>query len=214
MRFFTHGYDVYTPDRVLVTHDYKGHQSNPVVHTWGRGHDKKKSGALELEVWRGAIEQERPNVKTIGTARVNMMLGIGPDTYSNEERQEIDDMRASRFGLGTKRTLEQAIQFSGINLREKKMVKNRCGNLNWVPFEESPDYGLGETLGRGLIDQGTGVPPESVLVVPRVSIEPASFTTEQVANGMRIGGMLVFALVLYILYGGKLRKSKSERHRH
>lgn len=33
IRFFTHGYDVYTPDKVLVTHDYEGHQSNPIIHT-------------------------------------------------------------------------------------------------------------------------------------------------------------------------------------
>ena len=37
IRFFTHGYDVYAPDIVLVTHDYHTHQGNPIVHTWGRG---------------------------------------------------------------------------------------------------------------------------------------------------------------------------------
>ena len=29
IRFFTHGYDTYTPDEVLVTHDYHNHQGNP-----------------------------------------------------------------------------------------------------------------------------------------------------------------------------------------
>ena len=26
---------MYTPDQVLVTHDYHGHQNNPNVHMWG-----------------------------------------------------------------------------------------------------------------------------------------------------------------------------------
>jgi len=213
LRFFTHGYDVYTPDRVLVTHDYNGHQSNPIVHTWGRqqGLEKKE----QMQVWRGAIEEQRPNVKTIGTPRVNMMLGIGPDDYSEEERQEIEKMRASRFGLGTKRTLEQAIEFSGINLRERKMEKNQCGNLIWVPYEDNPaaDYGLSETLGRGLIDQGTGVPPMSLVVVGGGLREPSGLSTEQLANGLRVAGILVFAVAVFVMYGGKLQK-KSERHTH
>lgn len=207
LRFFTHGYDVYTPDRVLVTHDYKGHQSNPVVHTWGRQHGKLHSD--KLEVWREEIEKERPKVITIGTPRVNMMLGIGPDNYSEEECKEIKQMRASRFGLGTKRTLEQAIEFSGINLRERKMVKNKCGNLKWVPFEESDDYGLSATLGRGLIDQGTGVAPGTVNVG---GSGPKSFTNEQVANFVRVVGILILILGVYVMYGGN--RKKSVRHTH
>ena len=27
--YFTYGYDTYTPDEVLVTHDYHNHQGNP-----------------------------------------------------------------------------------------------------------------------------------------------------------------------------------------
>ncbi|GMH80995.1 hypothetical protein TrST_g11848 [Triparma strigata] len=34
LRYFTHGYDIYTPPHVLISHDYKTHQSNPLVHTW------------------------------------------------------------------------------------------------------------------------------------------------------------------------------------
>ena len=161
LRFFTHGYDVYAPDVVLVTHDYHTHQGNPVVHTWGRGHRGAAAtdgGDKTKEVWkfRADIERERPKVQTRGTKRVNMMLGIGhPSGWNEAETREIDQIRASRYGVGTKRTLEQAGQFSGIDLAAKKMVENKCGNLKWVPYEESPDYGVGETLRRSLTDGST-----------------------------------------------------------
>ena len=163
LRFFTHGYDVYAPDVVLVTHDYHTHQGNPVVHTWGRGHpgaaaadNGDKIEGEEVLKFRVDIERERPKVQTRGTKRVNMMLGIGhPSGWNEAETREIDQIRASRYGVGTKRTLEQAGQFSGIDLAAKKMVENKCGNLKWVPYEESPDYGVGETLRRSLTDGST-----------------------------------------------------------
>ena len=237
LRFFTHGYDVYTPDRVLVTHDYTGHQSNPVVHTWGRNERKlQEDGEKESWPWMDAIEKERPNVRTIGTERVNMMLGIGPDDYSEEDRQEIEQMRKSRFGLGTKRTLEQAIEFSGINLRERKMVrvgfdsslmavssfdeythcalflqeKNKCGNLIWVPFEENPasDYnGLRETLGRGLVREGTGIPPG---IVGGGDLESRILT----ANHLRVAGFLVLGLAFFAMYFDANRGRKGDRHKN
>jgi hypothetical protein len=147
VRFFTHGYDVYTPDKVVVTHDYHGHQSNPVVHSWGqlRKGDKKEEDIIP--VWRRDIEAASSSVHVTGTKRVNMLLGIGEE-YSGEE---VDRIRASRFGLGTKRTLQQASEFTGIDFLHRNQVTNRCGNLLWVPFEESDGYGAEETLARDLV---------------------------------------------------------------
>lgn len=144
IRFFTHGYDVYTPHRVLVTHDYHGHQSNPVVHSWGRHGD----GIKHENNWKfmDAIDAVRDNLKTFGTFRVNMILGIGGDPI--DQKDEIELARKSRFGIGTKRTLKQAVEFTGINLRSRRMDANKCGNLIWVPYEESPNYGVAETLSR------------------------------------------------------------------
>ncbi|VEU38714.1 unnamed protein product [Pseudo-nitzschia multistriata] len=150
LRFFTHGYDVYSPHRVLVTHDYHTHQSNPVVHTWGR---KRSQGDIHESSWKwlDSIQAVRDRLTTFGSQRVNMMLGFGnPYPESTEETELI---RKSRFGIGTKRTLKQAEEFSGINFRKKKMDVNRCGNLIWVPYEESPDYGLAETLSRPNTDE-------------------------------------------------------------
>ena len=44
----------------------------------------------------------------------------------------------SRYGLGDRRTLDQYIQFSGVDTKARKILGNRCGNLEWVPFQEHP----------------------------------------------------------------------------
>jgi len=179
IRFFTHGYDVYTPDRVLVTHDYHTHQGNPIVHTWGNKHNANKNAHTTTNkdknnnnpkdwTFRQSIETLRTLVKTKGVGRVNMMLGIGGTRTKPEEIQEVDEIRKSRFGLGTKRTLEQVRNFTGIDLANREMVENKCGNLFWVPFTEDVmkipqdsgggevqvhTYGVPETLARGLVGQ-------------------------------------------------------------
>jgi hypothetical protein len=153
-RFFTHGYDVYTPDRVLVTHDYEGHQSNPIVHSWGRSISQnaniKTTSQQDSWVFTNELEAQRHRVKVIGTERVNLLLGIGAPDHSTDAvaQAEVSMIRNSRYGLGTKRTLEQAVEFTGIDLQHRRMVKNKCGNLLWVPFEESPEYGVPDTLAR------------------------------------------------------------------
>ncbi len=42
------------------------------------------------------------------------------------ETREIEQIRASHYGVRTKRTLDQPGR----------------GNLRWVPYDESPDYGV------------------------------------------------------------------------
>jgi hypothetical protein len=145
LRFFTHGYDVYTPDVVLVTHDYAGHQHNPIVHTW----DRRAAAFKVADKWRwnADIEQSRSDLTSFGERRINAMLGIGATTV---EVNEINLIRSGRFGIGPKRTLEQAVSFSGIDLKRRMMVEDKCGNLEWVPFEESPNYGVDELILRSL----------------------------------------------------------------
>ena len=61
IRFFTFGYDTYAPDLVLVTHDYNGHQGNPVVHTWGgnKGENKNmlRGGEGKEEEGKGFLDE-------------------------------------------------------------------------------------------------------------------------------------------------------------
>lgn len=118
-RFFTYGYDVYTPNRVFVLHDYHGSQHNPKTSSWGHG-------TFSHEDLHNAYY------------RLNTMLDI---PGGEPDEQKALQLRRSRFGLGDRRTLDQLIEFSGVDLRHKKATidgKNRCGNLQWVPFMEHP----------------------------------------------------------------------------
>ena len=232
IRFFTHGYDVYTPDKVLVTHDYHGHQSNPVVHTWGRGgrpnakEDKKNDPIFEDKwKWMAKIDEKRNQWHTIGSKRVNMLLSIG--SYFNSTKKEADEVeliRHSRFGLGTKRTLEQVHEFTGINLVEEKMKVNRCGNLNWIPFDESPEYGVDESLARALGANDVVIPskleiqaaraaPQMLrsLSNPRGTGGSASLPSEGMMDFRITGGIIIGALAIARWTALKL-KPKDRRH--
>jgi hypothetical protein len=221
LRFFTHGYDVYSPDIVLVTHDYHGHQSNPVVHTWGGHGGKQKgpgAGGVQFEEkwkWTLDIDRARSNVQTLGTPRVNLLLGIGigkntPTQVSNE----IKLIRNGRYGLGTKRTLEQASAFSGINLQEKKMVENKCGNLQWVPFVESPEYGVNEVLSRGLAGEVvvSRMLAAPVVVAPLpVAIGRKEFSKAGIMDIRMVGAFFLCLLVIARITSRKYYQKKGDK---
>ena len=195
VRFFTFGYDVYAPDDVLVTHDYNGHQGNPVVHSWG-----KNGGGKGL---RGGVE-------LVGRERANVLLGIED---GEEGAREI--IRRSRYGLGDKRTLEQAEKFMGVDFGRREMVKNMCGNLVWVPFEEpKKDYGVGETLRRGL--WGETVIKEGPLggnIMDRVKDEVKGGGGGGVHFANQIVMMIVCGAVLAIIIIVRGSKGKTTRRK-
>ena len=103
VRFWTHGYDVYAPDKVLVTHDYNGHQGKSAVRTWAGNERRQKKapqkkapqkeapqkeeGALTEKggewAWRRmerrieeTVEETAERIAVKSTSRVNLLLGI------------------------------------------------------------------------------------------------------------------------------------------
>lgn len=216
IRFFTHGYDIYTPDKVLVTHDYKTHQSNPVVHSWGGGSRRTTNITEEDWIWMREISQERPKVKTVGTPRVNMLLGIGK--FSNNQLAEIKSIRSSRYGLGTKRTLQQAEQFTGLNLQEKKMLENKCGNIKWVPYDPSPDYGLGEVLSRPLVpplqseEGGSPLFSSSSSSLLKRKMQAATSANVTTSGIVVVGGTMLMAVLGFTYRKRICAKKKKDRH--
>lgn len=116
-RFWTYGYDIYTPNFTYILHDYTKSQSNPKSHTWYR------------------------NKKNIDTHKsdVRLLTLLEIPGGNNNDKVAQTKLQRSKYGLGDRRSLDQLIQFSGIDLRHKKTSidgKNRCGNIKWVPFVE------------------------------------------------------------------------------
>jgi hypothetical protein len=138
--------------------------------------------------------------------------------------------------LGDKRNLEHQVRdFTGLNLLEERMEVNRCGNLIWVPFEESPEYGVPQILSRaydgGVVAKlGTPVPAAAVpqqqqglraaanVVVPP-PVQPGKVVPQLPAAAAEVqdahhdyrlaGGILLVVLVLARLVTHK--KNKDER---
>jgi len=118
-RFWTYGYDIYTPHRVYVLHDYPGSQHNPKTSSWG-------TGKFSQEDTRYAHY------------RLYTMLDIPGGEVDVEKARRL---KRSKDGLGDRRSLDQLMQFIGIDLRNRKNAIDgfdRCGNLQWVPFVEHP----------------------------------------------------------------------------
>ena len=102
-----------------VLHDYHGSQHNPKTTSWGHG--KFNQADLQNAYYR-----------------LNTMLDV---PGGEVDEQKALQLKRSKYGLGDRRTLDQLIEFSGVDLRHKKATidgKNRCGNLQWVPFIEHP----------------------------------------------------------------------------
>jgi hypothetical protein len=137
-RYFTHGYDIYTPPRTLIAHDYKHTQGNPEHFKWnGKGGARKND---EFESGRAASSK-----------RIFTLLGMPGGDDSPEALAALGE-----YGLGTRRTLAQLRAFTGIDLTKREVTANRCGNIDWVPWAGAAN------VARAVATK-TGPPPQQPL---------------------------------------------------
>jgi len=80
-RFWTYGYDIYTPHRVYVFHDYKKSQSDPTHSAWVGRTD-----------WSHAQDSQK---------RIRSLL----DMPGGFDGSTTDSIRKGKFGLGDRRSL-------------------------------------------------------------------------------------------------------------
>ena len=107
-RFWTRGYDVYTPTRNIVFHD---RESN--------GHDIKE--------W---FKQRRERLRKQGLARVKLQLDIAPEIPN----PEVAHANLGIYGLGKRRTLDQLDAFVGIDVKKGRGNHAVCGNDAFILF--------------------------------------------------------------------------------
>jgi hypothetical protein len=97
-RFYTNGWDIFTPSR------------NTIFHLYTREKDPK--------FWDNKhIESE------VASEKVRYLLGLVPNDKKLTNRQK---HYLKIYGLGENRTLEEYFEFAGINVKDKKIVKNMC----------------------------------------------------------------------------------------
>lgn len=118
-------------------HGIKKDGSNEVV-------DQERRAKFDNVDWSYLEHQEkmREAVSPKGATRVNILMGVTDPRNPNglKDQELVNTIRESRFGLGHFRTLDQAYEFTAFSPTQHKMLKNRCGNLKWVPFEDSDEY--------------------------------------------------------------------------
>ena len=119
LRFWTYGYDVYTPHRVYVVHNYKKSQSDPKHAAW---------------IMNKAASKEEDSL--LSAARLKTIFGYTSGGIA--DAKEAERVLRSKYGLGDRRTLDQAIAFSGIDTRNRSLTANKCGYLEYVPFVPHP----------------------------------------------------------------------------
>jgi len=122
VRFWTYGYDIYTPHRTSIGHDYRGSRNNTFAMGWRNKDDRS---------WNDILLESQKRLKTL----VGLPGGDGDET-------NVLRLRKSKFGLGDRRTIERYIEFSGIDIANRNLLgddKKRCGNLQWVPYSQHPN---------------------------------------------------------------------------
>lgn len=112
-RMWTFGYDVYTPPVSVVFHDYHSADSKPYDPTeW-----------TEMGMNKDFIRQEQD----AAIRRMRMLIGAHAADADFEADQSLAEavQALGRYGLGTKRTLDQFIDFTGVDTRTGIVFKDR-----------------------------------------------------------------------------------------
>jgi hypothetical protein len=103
---------VYSPHRPIIAHDSVLHEGSQAWKTFGSTEEVKVK-----ELWNANI-------------RIRSVLGMQGGKTDLESLLAI-----GRYGLGTKRTLDQLIAFMGVDFRKSIVYDSRCHLLSFVPFE-------------------------------------------------------------------------------
>ena len=103
---------MYTPHRPIIAHDSTRHEGSNAWKSFGSTEDVKK--------------EDLSNANT----RIRIVLGMEGGKYDMKSL-----LAVGRYGLGTKRTLDQLIAFMGVDFRKSTVYDSRCHMLQFVPFE-------------------------------------------------------------------------------
>lgn len=119
-RLYTHGYEVFTPPEVICFHYYTRPESP--------------------KIWTDRTYSDIPAFK-------KAMKLLNLDTSVDEALlPENITMNISRYGMGTKRTLDDFYDFVGVDLENKRVTKNFCKQDNLASQEDIDQSNESNTL--------------------------------------------------------------------
>jgi len=155
-RFWTHGYDVYTPNKIVIGHDYVNvmGKNMPAITKFTTKEATGKAYEPDATQWitQGMTQQYRRQLYDDSIHRMNILLSGDPTllrvaTDGNHLLTNLASL--TKYGLGNKRTLDQFIEFTGIDVRSKTVFGDRCKQLSWVSFhaDQNPEVDEGDVWG-------------------------------------------------------------------
>lgn len=113
-RAFTHGYDIYTPNKILLWHFYQRSEANKI---WGdHSNEAKKSGSVDLAWW----ERDKVSKK-----RVRSLLGL-----------ESSPSEPGAYGHGDARTLAEFERRIGVHFCSQTVMPDVVGDVRRSYFPE------------------------------------------------------------------------------
>jgi len=136
-RLWTHGYDTYSPHRVYVFHDYHASQGDPKHSAWS-SNQKMRGPAPPILSSKDdkLLHKHHVMVKTEAQAwmRIRALINM-PNDY---DHLQLDHLRKSKFGLGDRRSINQLMEFSGLNTTQmqEQVSPWKCANLELVRFQQ------------------------------------------------------------------------------
>jgi [Skp1-protein]-hydroxyproline N-acetylglucosaminyltransferase len=126
VRFYTHGWDIFTPTENIVFHEY--------------------TRADKPKIWT-----DNPYYSDLPAfAKVQHYLKL----VNESQIQDYLKFNLDKYGLGTSRTLEEYYEFAGIDVANKKVYKNFCREHNLASEEDilmSNESGQGNTWLKTII---------------------------------------------------------------
>lgn len=128
-RLWTRGYDVYTPTKNFVSHDRDGKMLSKAPKM-GNSHEIDQLSWMK----QGMTDEWRRDAFDSSVLRLKTLLGS-----SGGEKTPLEVATLTQYGLGNKRSLDQLIEFTGIDTRGGAVVGDRCKQLAWVPFAADAD---------------------------------------------------------------------------
>ncbi len=123
IRFYTNGYNIYTPNKNIIYHEYT-RADKPKIWT-----DQKYKDDEAFE-------------------KIKMIIGLEADTSKVSDKLK-DSIKL--YGLGNKRTLQDYYKFAGIDIKNKIVYKDFCKENQINP--DYPNYildGSGSIVGVNL----------------------------------------------------------------
>lgn len=132
-RLWTHGYDVYTPTVALVGHDYLAQM--PVFSS---GHPGQQQGvgnlASEVVSMQWSKPRGDPDIPRFlferSQARTFALLGLSSSNDNSAQHvwETTQSLAAlTKYTLGGVRSLKQFLEFVGLDVVNKRVVKDTCG---------------------------------------------------------------------------------------